>query len=312
MGEERKIIIVPVGVVKERADKFIANQCEDFSRSIVQQAFDSGDVECNGKVIPRKAKVSAGDTLSVRFPQLSSSAELIPKEMPLDVLYEDKDILAINKASGVIVHPGSGTGDDTLVHGLLHYTQGNLSPLAGEMRPGVVHRLDKETSGVILFAKTEKAYLRLIEMFSARTIDKQYLALVNGYMEHESGTVKEPIERHEINRVKMAVSPKGKFAHTDWAVEARYGKYATLVRCFLHTGRTHQIRVHMSHIGHPILGDGQYGYKFKSKDKNQPQRVMLHAERIKFAHPITRKLIEIVAPLPKDLEDQIANCKANM
>lgn len=309
---ERISIIVPEEVSRSRADKVVAEHFKSYSRTVLQQAFDAGHVECNGKVIAKKMRVDAGDVITILLPEVEVSKELKPLDMSLEILYEDAYIVAINKAPGVVVHPGSGTGDDTLVHGVLHHTGGKLSPFSGEKRPGVVHRLDKETSGIIVFAKTDEAYLRMVEMFAERVIDKQYIALVNGFIECDSGSIKDPIDRHAVNRVKMAISEKGRPAHTDWMVEERYGKYATLVRCFLHTGRTHQIRLHMSHIGHPILGDGQYGYKYKLKDANPPKRVMLHAERMAFEHPVTKEPIVLVAPLPKDLEDQIANCRANI
>lgn len=298
--------IVPEGVVKKRADKILATHFTDFSRSHIQHSFDAGLVKINGSPISKKTLVSVGDKIEIAFIKLHST-DVHPVKIPLVIVYEDKDIIVINKVPGIVVHPGKGTGDNTMVHALLYHTKRKLSLLAGKERPGVVHRLDKETSGLILFAKSDKAYLELINAFSERQVKKEYLALVTGGFELESGSIKDPIGRHSSNRVKMAVNPKGREAHTDWAVEQRFGTICTLLRCWLQTGRTHQIRVHLSFIRHPIFGDSTYGYHFRKEHITKPPRVLLHAETLFFKHPVTGKSLNFTVPLPEDFKSYLNN-----
>lgn len=301
--EDVVVFVVPEGVTRERADKVLAMHFTDFSRAQIQRTLEVGGVRKKGEVIGKNTSVSEGDVLEVSFLQ-HKPTKLIGVDIPLDILYEDEDILVINKGAGMVVHPGSGTGEDTLVHALLHHTNGNLSLAGGEGRPGVVHRLDKETTGVILFAKTDKAYFELIRMFSGREVDKQYVALVSGVPSLKSGTIKEAIGRHPVNRTRMAVIRQGRPAHTNWVLEESFERCA-LLRCYLLTGRTHQLRVHLSHIKHPILGDKAYGYTFKKDHIKEPPRVMLHAERIAFNHPITGKPMVFKAPIPEDFKAQL-------
>ncbi|MBS0631096.1 MAG: RluA family pseudouridine synthase, partial [Verrucomicrobia bacterium] len=239
-------------------------------------------------------------------------AELKAVDIPLEVIFEDKHLLAVNKTAGMIVHPGAGTGEDTLVHALLAHCEGTLSGVGGVERPGIVHRLDRETSGIILVAKTDKAHRGLAEQFSERALQKEYLALVVGVPELMSGSLKKPIGRNKQQRHKMAVvetEQGGKDAHTDWEVVEKFGKTAALVRCLIHTGRTHQIRVHLKSLGHIVMGDEVYGFKPMRELKVQPPRVMLHAEHLIFTHPITGKTIDLRAPLPEDFKAQIAQLK---
>lgn len=292
--------IVPEGVVRERADKVLASHFKDFSRAQIQRTFEEGGVTRVEKILDKKANLNEGDVLGIVFVKPKISV-LRPVDIPLEILYEDKDILVINKTVGMIVHPGSGTGENTLVHALLHYTEGKLSLAGGKERPGVVHRLDKETTGVILFAKTDKAYLKLIKMFEERKVHKEYLAYVAGVPHLQSGSIKTSIGRDPRVRVRMAVVPTGRPAHTDWVLEKKFSSCA-LLRCYLLTGRTHQIRVHLSSINHPILGDSAYGYRFNKSHPIEPERVMLHAERISFEHPITGEEMLISAPLPEDFK----------
>jgi len=303
-GEEAVVVfVVPEGVVRERVDKVLAAHFMDFSRAQIQRTLEGGGVRRRGEVVGKNTNVSEGDVLEISFIQ-PKPTKLVGVDIPLDILYEDEDILVINKAGGMVVHPGSGTGEDTLVHALLHYTGGNLSLAGGEGRPGVVHRLDKETTGIILFAKTDRAYFELIRMFSEREIDKQYVALVSGVPVLRSGTIKEAIGRHPVKRTRMAVVGQGRPAHTNWVIEEGFG-HCALLRCFLLTGRTHQLRVHLSHIKHPILGDKAYGYVFRKDHIVEPVRVMLHAERIAFKHPITGKSMVFKAPIPEDFKEQL-------
>lgn len=309
---------IPEGIRHLRADKALALAFPDYSRTALQRAFDSGLVLLGGSVIKRDQGVAAGDTLEFSLPE-TKPAELKAVDIPLDVIYEDKHLLAVNKAAGMVVHPGAATGEDTLVHALLAHCAGSLSGIGGVERPGIVHRLDRETSGVIVVAKNDKAHRGLAEQFSERTLHKEYLALVTGAPTLLSGSITKAIGRNKQHRHKMAVvdherqdeddEHHGKDAHTDWQVVESFGKIATLVRCVIHTGRTHQIRVHMKSLGHVVLGDSVYGWKPDSRLKKLPERVMLHAEHLVVEHPITHKTLDLRAPLPKDFEAQLAQLR---
>lgn len=288
-----KMITVGEGTQKVRADKILATEFPDVSRTRLQEAFEQGHVTLKGAPIKKNYKVSEGDCLEIILPEVKAPT-VSPVDIPLDIVFEDDDIVVVNKSSGMVTHPGSGTGEDTLVHALLHHCDGKLSPLSGELRPGVVHRLDKETSGLIVFAKSDAAYQELISLFASRSLDKQYLALVKGIPRLQSGSIQEPIRRNPVYRVKMQVHPRGKLAHTDWAVEDAL-KYHALLRCWLHTGRTHQIRVHLANIGHPIIGDKTYGCP-----DYDVARVCLHATELTFKHPVNGKKMHFSLPLPPD------------
>ena len=302
---------VPDGVRQLRADKALSLSHPDHSRVAFRRAFDAGLVTLRGKVIVPDTPVRGGDTLEFSFPGLKP-AELKAVDIPLDVVFEDKHLLAINKTSGMIVHPGAGTGEDTLVHALLAHCKGGLSGIGGVERPGIVHRLDRETSGIILVAKTDKAHRGLAEQFSERALQKEYLALVTGAPGLMSGSIKKAIGRNKQHRHKMApveAEHGGRDAHTDWEVVERFGQVATLMRCTIHTGRTHQIRVHMKALGHIVLGDVVYGWKPDPRLPKQPERVMLHAEHLIFEHPITHKTIDLRAPLPPDMAAMVAQLR---
>jgi 23S rRNA pseudouridine1911/1915/1917 synthase len=299
--------IVPEGIRRMRADKALATGFPDHSRVAIQRSFDAGLVLIAGKSIKRDHAVTVGDEITFSMPDVVPST-LKAVDIPLDVLYEDKHLLAINKAAGMIVHPGAGTGEDTLVHALLSHCEGELSGVGGVERPGIVHRLDRETSGVMLVAKSDKAHRGLAEQFSERSLQKEYLALVAGAPALLSGSIKKPIGRNPNHRHKMAVVESefgGRDAHTDWEVVEKFGKVAALMRCLIHTGRTHQIRVHMKALGHIVLGDEIYGWKPDSRLKKQPPRVMLHAEHLIVTHPVTGKALDLRAPLPKDFKAQL-------
>lgn len=295
---------VPADAAPDRADKLLAaTHGAAVSRSRWQTLLDEGRVTCEGATLNRKSELRPGDTLLITLPA-PPPAEVRPVAIPLDTLFEDEHIVVVNKRAGMVTHPGAGTEEDTLVHALLHHTRGALAPAGGVLRPGIVHRLDKETSGVIVAAKTDAAYLELVKGFSEREPDKRYFAIVHGLPELLSGVCRAPVERHPANRVKMAVRDDGKPARTDWAVENRFGSRAALVRCKIHTGRTHQIRVHLSHLGFPILGDHTYG-RFPDpvlRDWPAP-RVMLHAASLSLPHPITREPLRFDAPLPQDFQN---------
>jgi 23S rRNA pseudouridine1911/1915/1917 synthase len=303
-------IVLP-GVRRARADKILAIAFSEHSRVAFQRAFAAGLVRLRGRPIVRDHSVTAGDVLEFTFPDVKP-AELRAVDIPLEVIFEDKHLLAVNKTSGMIVHPGAATGEDTLVHALLAHCRGGLSGIGGVERPGIVHRLDRETSGIILVAKTDAAHRGLSEQFAERTLQKEYLALVAGAPELLSGSIRKAIGRNKQHRHKMAAVEEGhggREAHTDWEVEERFGGVATLVRCAIHTGRTHQIRVHMKSLGHPVLGDVTYGWKPDTRLPKAPERVMLHAEHLIFTHPVTGKTIDLHAPLPADFAAQLTQLR---
>jgi 23S rRNA pseudouridine1911/1915/1917 synthase len=291
----------PLGSRRTRADKVLARAFPEHSRSALQRAFAAGLVRREGKVVRQSEDVRAGETLEFALPEVEP-AILRPMAIHLEVLVEDAHLLAINKPPGMVVHPGAGTGENTLVHALLAHCRGGLSGIGGVERPGIVHRLDKETSGVIIAAKTDAAHRGLAAQFAGRTVIKEYVALVVGAPALLGGGIKQPIGRHPRQRHRMAVLSEergGRAADTDWVVVERFGRHASLLRCTLHTGRTHQIRVHLRSIGHSLLGDAAYGWKPDPK-LPVPPRVMLHAEHLALTHPISGKLIDLRAPLPAD------------
>ncbi|MCS6242647.1 MAG: RluA family pseudouridine synthase [Opitutus sp.] len=304
---ENTCYTVPPDSSRARADKVLATAFPEHSRVAFQRSLDAGLVTLNGKVIDRSAEVVAGDELIFTFPDVKPT-ELRAVDIPLEVVFEDKHLLAINKAAGMVVHPGAGTGEDTLVHALLSHCEGELSGIGGVERPGIVHRLDRDTSGIMLVAKTDAAHRGISEQFAARTSHKEYLALVDGVPGLLSGSLRKPIGRNPTQRHKMAVveGPGGRDAHTDWVrVEAFGGNLAALMRCTIHTGRTHQIRVHMKSLGHILLGDVIYGWKPSPRLPAQPTRMLLHAEHLVVTHPVTGKVLDLRAPLPKDFDKML-------
>lgn len=305
VGDTPTVFTVPDDAEPARADKVLALYFPEFSRSRWGAAIEAGVVSIDGVPIDKKRAVKPGVTMTF-IPPYPEPTTVSAVDIPLDILFEDEHIIVVNKAAGMVVHPGAGTGENTLVHALLHHTKGALAPAGGVLRPGIVHRLDKETSGVILCAKTDEAYYSLIESFSEREPDKRYFALCHGGPHLLSGVCREPIDRHPNNRVKMAVRDGGKEARTDWAIDERFGKNAVMMRCKIHTGRTHQIRVHLTHLGHPILGDHTYGRFPEEVFGDWPaKRVMLHAAYLKIPHPVTGEEMSFEAPLPQDFRTLI-------
>ena len=302
---------VPESVRTARADKALSLAFPEHSRVAFQRSFDSGLVSLRGRPIERSATVHAGDVLEFSFPDVVAN-ELRAVKIRLSILFEDKSLLAVDKPAGMVVHPGAGTREDTLVHALLAHCAGSLSGIGGVERPGIVHRLDRETSGVIIVAKTDQAHRELARQFAERTVLKEYVALVSGVPRLMSGTIQKAIGRNTRHRHKMAVVEEGhggRASWTDWVLVERYGDLAALLRCTLHTGRTHQIRVHLSSIGHPLLGDSAYGWKANTRMKREPGRVMLHAARLSIVHPKTGKTLNLEAPLPADFKAQIRALK---
>lgn len=297
---------VPAGTKAVRADKIFAAQFDDISRARLQRAFEAGHVSFDGVTIDKRFKVNRPGVLRAALEEPTFDAAPTAVDLPLEVIYEDESILVVNKAPGMITHPGNGTGDNTLVHALLHHCGENLSTVGAPDRPGIVHRLDKGTSGLIIVAKNDTAHHKLAAAFSERKTYKRYTALVFGIPKVSKGTIKEPIGRHPVMRTRMAVVHSGKEAHTDWKVEARFAQKATRMSCVIHTGRTHQIRVHMSELGFPLLGDTTYGFKPGRLKEIKVPRVMLHSTELRIQHPERDELMTFVAPLPEDFESVMA------
>jgi len=293
---------VPASDAGGRADKVLAGAVPEVSRARLQRAFDEGRVLCDDVPVGKKAKLRAGQTLCVRLERDRASEEPPrPVAMPLAVVYEDASLIALNKAAGMTVHPGNGTGEDTLAHGLLHHCGETLREAGPPDRPGIVHRLDKETSGLIVAAKTAEAHRTLSAAFRERRAGKTYRALALGSPEQDSGISRERIGRHPVARTRMAVTAGGREARTDWRVVERFGERAVEIECAIHTGRTHQVRVHLSHMGFPLLGDAAYGFKASRLPGIEVPRVMLHAVSVCIDHPVTGETLRLEAPVPEDL-----------
>jgi len=279
----------------ERLDAFLGRSVEGLSRSGAQKLLEEGCVLLNGKPGRKNDKLSVGDTVSVTIPE-PKAVDIAPREMPLDIVYEDEDVLVLNKPKGLVVHPAAGHQDDTLVNGLLYAMGDSLSGINGELRPGIVHRIDKDTSGLLAVAKNDLAHTFLASQLKDHTMARTYEAIVCGSFREDSGTVDAPIGRHPSDRKKMCVTQRNsKNAVTHWEVVRRYRGY-THVRCRLETGRTHQIRVHMAHIGHPILGDTVYGRK---KPELGQDSQCLHAGQLCFRHPRDGRPVIVQADLPE-------------
>lgn len=283
----------------ERLDAFLARSVPDLSRSAAQKLIEEGLVTRNGKPGKKNDKLNVGDAVSYEIPE-PKPVDIAPKEMPLDIVYEDDDLLVINKPKGLVVHPAAGHSDDTLVNGLLYALGDDLSGINGELRPGIVHRIDKDTSGLLAVAKNDLAHTMLASQLKDHSMARTYEAIVCGVMKEDSGTVDAPIGRHPSDRKKMCVTQRNsKPAVTHWEVIRRYRGY-THIRCKLETGRTHQIRVHMAYIGHPILGDTVYGHK---KPELGQSSQCLHAGTLCFAHPRDGHPVVVYAELPQYFQD---------
>lgn len=283
----------------ERLDVFLTEQNQDFSRSHVQKLIADGKVMVNGQQRKANFKLTAGDEITLEIPE-AVEAEILPEDIPLDILYEDKDIIVINKARGMVVHPAAGVFSGTLVNALMHHCT-DLSGINGELRPGIVHRLDKDTSGVMVAAKSDKAHLSLAQQIKDKTAHRIYQAIVYGNIKEEAGIIRGDIGRHPVDRKKMAIVQDGKSAVTHFKVLERFGEY-TLVECALETGRTHQIRVHMTHIGHPLVGDPKYGTNGKRKDNFSIQGQALHSMSLELDHPVTGERMTFNTELPEDMQ----------
>ena len=280
---------------EKRLDGFLAAQCEGLSRSRLQKLIKDGLALVNGQAAKPSLPLDAGDEIMLTVPAAKPIA-VVPQNIPLDIVYEDHDVIVVNKPRGMVVHPAAGNYDGTLVNALLYHCH-DLSGINGALRPGIVHRIDKETSGLIIAAKNDAAHRGLVEEWQTREVKRYYLALLHGVMGEPGGTIDAPIGRHPKDRKKMAVVPgKGRRAVTHYQVLERFGNY-TLIEAKLDTGRTHQIRVHMQYLHHPVVGDLIYGPKGKSA---AAVGQLLHSARMEFRQPITNEIIQCEAPLPAD------------
>lgn len=278
-----------------RADIFLCSELEGYTRSSLKKLFDGGNVVCGGKAVKASQSVPCGAVLTVTLPDAEEYGAK-PEDIPIDIVYEDKDIAVVNKPQGMTVHMGNGNADGTLVNALL-FRLDSLSGINGVIRPGIVHRIDKDTSGLLVVAKNDAAHLSLSKQIEEKSCKRTYLALLEGNLKTDKGTVTTYIGRDNKDRIKMAVvePDKGKLAITDYTVVKRYKEGYTLCRFDLHTGRTHQIRVHAKYLGHPVVGDPVYGIK---KQKFNLNGQLLHAARLELNHPSTGERMTFEAPLP--------------
>lgn len=294
------IIKVTSGESGARADKLLSDRLEGFTRSYIKKIIDEGALLINGKPSKGSVKLKEGDELSVDIPE-PTEPDILPENIPLNIVYEDEHLLVVNKPQGMVVHPAPGNYTGTLVNALMHHCKGELSGINGVLRPGIVHRIDKNTSGLLMVAKTNAAHLSLAEQIKEHSFSRRYKTIAYGTFKEEEGTVNAPIGRNKKNREKMCVTTENsKEAVTHYRLLEQFSGCA-LVECILETGRTHQIRVHMSHIGHPVMGDDVYGIK---KEKFQGLcGQLLHAYLLGFVHPATGEYMEFTAPLPQHFED---------
>lgn len=277
-----------------RIDRFLSEKCGDISRSYLQKLLKEQQISVNGKPVKANYKVQSNDSIILEMPE-PKELDILPEDIPLDILYEDDALLVVNKPKGMVVHPSAGHVSGTLVNAVLAHCKGNLSGINGVLRPGIVHRIDKDTTGALLICKEDSVHRDLAEQLKEHSIKRRYRAIVQGNLKEDEGTIEGPIGRHPIDRKKMAINPKnGKDAVTHYRVLERFGN-STYVECRLETGRTHQIRVHMTSIGHPLLGDEVYG---SSKNSYHLQGQALHAMILGFVHPVTGEYMEFEAPLP--------------
>ena len=287
--------IVEAGEESARIDRYLAEHCADFSRSYLQKLLKDQAISVNGKPVKANYKTQEGDRILLEVPDLREP-DILPEDIPLDILYEDEYLMVVNKPKDMVVHPSAGHMEGTLVNGIMAHCKGRLSGINGVLRPGIVHRIDKDTTGALLICKDDAVHRDIAEQLKEHSIKRRYRAIVQGNLKEDEGTVDAPIGRHPVDRKKMAVNYKnGKEAVTHYKVLERFGQY-TYIECRLETGRTHQIRVHMASIGHPLLGDTVYG---TAKNPWKLQGQTLHAMVLGFRHPVTGEFMEFEAPLPE-------------
>lgn len=292
-----KELVVKDNNQKKRLDSYIVEELEDLSRTTVKRLIDEEKILVNGKKQKSSYKPEMGDVISIDMPE-AREIKLEAQNIPVPVIYEDNDIIVVNKPKGMVVHPANGNPDGTLVNAILAMCKNSLSGIGGEIRPGIVHRLDKDTSGLLIVAKNDTAHMKMSKQIQDRKVTKKYIALVKGVIAENEATIDLPIARSTKDRKKMGVDPNGKNAITHFKVLKRYDKY-TLLELKIDTGRTHQIRVHMSYIGHPIVGDSVYS---NGKNEFDIEGQMLHARYLEFKHPITGEELKLEAPIPEYFE----------
>lgn len=308
MSGRTEVITVETSLPSERLDSYLKSRFPVISRGAIQRLIEEGHITVNGRKVKPTHAPRSGEVVSVYWPE-ARSAQAQPEEMPLNVLYEDDNLLVLNKAPGLVVHPAAGHEEHTLVNALLHHCKGQLSGIGGVARPGIVHRLDKDTSGCLVVAKNDSTHQGLASQFADRKVDKSYLGILCGELPRASGDIRADIARHPNHRQRMAVTEgSGREAWTSYRVIERL-KSATLVEALLHTGRTHQIRVHFLHLGFPLAGDETYGQRQTKRLAEltgyTPSRVMLHAHKITFTHPESGKKLTFEAPPPEDFQDAV-------
>jgi 23S rRNA pseudouridine1911/1915/1917 synthase len=313
MSERTEAFTIEKSLPSERLDVFLRHKFPAVSRGAIQRLIEQGYIRVNGLQVKPTHTPRAGEQVEVRWPE-ARPAEALPQQIPLDILYEDETLLVLNKQPGLVVHPAAGHEDQTLVNALLHHCQGRLSGIGGVARPGIVHRLDKETSGCLVVAKNDETHVALSSQFASRKVDKIYHAIVCGEMERDEGKIRAAIARHSSHRKRMAVDDEsGRPASTSYRVLARLTG-ATLVQAVLHTGRTHQIRVHFQFLGFPLVGDLTYGHRHNQRLQElthyRAPRQMLHAFRLSFVHPRSGKPVSFEAPRPADFLDALEVLKS--
>lgn len=290
--------------VSKRIDAYMAEKYEDISRVAIQRLIETGKILVNGKKVKASYKVQVNDKITMEE-EKAVEVELKAQDIPVEIIYEDRDIIVVNKPKGMVVHPANGNPDGTLVNAIMAICKDSLSGIGGEIRPGIVHRLDKETSGILIVAKNDKAHINLSQQIKEHKVKKTYIALVKGIVKENNATINMPIGRSEKDRKKMAVTKKGKEAITHFKVLKRYDKY-TLLEINIETGRTHQIRVHLSQIGYPIVGDEVYS---KGKNEWNIKGQCLHAKSLDFKHPITNENMHLEAKIPQYFEKILEELK---
>ncbi|MFQ8660590.1 MAG: RluA family pseudouridine synthase [Clostridia bacterium] len=290
--------------VSKRIDAYMAEKYEDISRVAIQRLIETGKILVNGKKVKASYKVQVNDKITMEE-EKAVEVELKAQDIPVEIIYEDRDIIVVNKPKGMVVHPANGNPDGTLVNAIMAICKDSLSGIGGEIRPGIVHRLDKDTSGILIVAKNDKAHINLSEQIKEHKVKKTYIALVKGIVKENNATINMPIGRSEKDRKKMAVTKKGKEAITHFKVLKRYDKY-TLLEINIETGRTHQIRVHLSQIGYPIVGDEVYS---KGKNEWNIKGQCLHAKSLDFKHPVTNENMHLEAKIPQYFEKILEELK---
>ena len=300
------LVTLTVETGGQRADQFLSRSLNNLTRSAAQKLLEGGHVLRAGKALKKNDRLTPGDEISVLIPD-PTEVEILPQDIPLDVVYEDEDVIVVNKPVGMVVHPAPGHPDGTLVNALLHHCGDSLSGINGELRPGIVHRIDRDTSGLIIAAKNDAAHLALAEQLQDHSLYREYEAVIVGGLKDDQGTVDLPIARHPTDRKKMAINHyNGRHAVTHWTVLRRYPGY-THIQCRLETGRTHQIRIHLAAQGHPVLGDPVYNGMRKGFPELAGQ--CLHARRLSFVHPRTEERMMLEAPLPDYFTATLARCQ---